>query len=212
MKTKIISSILIFCTLVQIPLTQVGCTSFYPLGEDDNLSKHINSKKELLLKLKDQTEVYVLPDNYFYLDKPVEFIYGIGSQYNYENQRISVFEGFIEIDKIDSCKVIENNSILHHLFWLKDKRRLSFEEDKIIRAVPDSLKYTWLLVEYNKPKLIEISNSEISEVQVRKINWVTTSIASVLGIGLLVLFIVACIQYSGFVWVGKYEIVNFPSL
>ena len=174
--------------LIQIPLTHLGCTSFYPLGEDDNLPDLIHSKKELLLKLKDQTEVHVLPLNYFYLDKPVEFIYGIGNEYNYENQRVSVFEGFIELDKIDSCKVIEENSILYHLFWLKDNRRLSFEEDKIIRAIPDSSKYTWLLPEY--PKLIEISDSDISEVQVRKINWITTSIASVLGIGILILGIV----------------------
>ena len=189
MKKQIISSILIFCMLIQVPLTHIGCTSFYPPGEEDNLSDLINSKEGLLLKLKDETEIETIPNNYFYLDKPVEFIYGIGHQYKYENKRSTVFKGFIEKDKIDSCRVIEYNSILYHIYWMKDNRILNFEEDKIITVAPDSGKNIWLLVDDSNKRFIKISDSEISEVQVSKINWVTTSIVMVLGIGLLVLFI-----------------------
>ncbi|MGE5806962.1 MAG: hypothetical protein ACM34M_14305, partial [Ignavibacteria bacterium] len=127
----------------------------------------------------------------------VESIYGNGKLYNYETRKLSDFKGFIEKDKIDSSKVIENNSILYHQFWLKDNRSLSFEEDKIIRVAPDPGKNIWLVLDENEMKLIKISDSEISEVQVPKINWITTSIVSVLGIGLLILLIGALSVMNG---------------
>lgn len=68
---KIISVILIYCILIQIPLTHLGCKSFYPTEENKSLSNYNNYEGRILLKLKDNTElevahkysVFITPDS-----------------------------------------------------------------------------------------------------------------------------------------------------
>jgi len=99
--------------LIQIPLTQVGCTSFYPAGDND-LSKY-SEESGILLRMKDKTDLDISPENSVFIDSSAEFIYAVGKEYNYSTKKLSDFKGVIEKDKIDSAKFFEINSTKYYM-------------------------------------------------------------------------------------------------
>jgi len=140
--------------LIQIPLTHLGCTSFYPTGDAD-LSKYSNHEGSILLKLKDKSELEV-------------------------PQKCSLF---IEKGKIDQAKLSEYNSTL---YWTKDYRRLRSEVDEIVSTLPNSADSFWLVMDDKENEIKKICAGDIEEIQIQKINWVTTSILVVSMTGLLI--------------------------
>ena len=172
---KIISLLLIYCLVIQIPLTHLGCTSFYPTEENKSLSNYNNYEGRILLKLKDNTELEITPKNSFFVDRPSELIYGSGLEFNYTNKKNTYFTGIIEKDMIDSTKLIEYNSNQYIEYWMKDNRKLTMEVKKLLTITPDSGSNFWLVMDNNKDEIRKIYDSDIEEIQVLKTNWVTTS-------------------------------------
>ncbi|MEJ2614392.1 MAG: hypothetical protein P8Z35_05515, partial [Ignavibacteriaceae bacterium] len=188
---KIIVSILISCMLLQLQFTQIGCTSFYPVNDNNKLVEYNNYSGKILLKLKDKTELNINPKYSIFIDKPSDLIYGTGSEFNYKDRKSFDFKGIIEKDAIDSGKVIESNSTAYHLYWTRNNRRLSFKVGKVFSIAPDSGSGFWLVFDNNRDEYKKIYDRDIAEIQVQKTNWVTTSILILLGIGVLALFIAA---------------------
>jgi hypothetical protein len=184
MKKQIISSILISCILIQIPLTHFGCTSFYPT-EDNNLSKYHNYEGNLLLKMKDATELRITPMNSFCVKSESEFIYGIGKEYNFKSKESSDFAGIIEKNKIDSSKLIENQSTPYRIYWLHDNRKIICEKE-IFCTAPGF----WSVLDNNMHEFRKIYDCEIETIEIQETNWLKTSALIVLGTA-LVLFVVA---------------------
>lgn len=186
MKKQIITLILIFCILVQIPLTQAGCTSFYPTGDND-LSKY-SSESRLLLRMKDKTDLDITPANSVFIDSSIEFIYAIGKEYNYDTKKFSDFAGVIEKGKIDSAKFLESNSKKYYIYWINDNRKITCEREAYSMA-SDSAGSFWVVYDNNKNEARKIYNSDIETVEVRKTNWLATSFLIVLGAVALTLLI-----------------------
>jgi len=196
MRTKIISSILVFCMLIQIPLTQVGCTSFYPTGDND-LSKY-SAESRLLLKMKDKTDLDITPADCVSIDSSSELIYAIGKEYNYETKKFSDFDGVIEKEKIDSAKFLESNSKKYYIYWINDNRKIICEREAYPIA-PDSGSSFWLMYDNNKNEARKIYNSDIEMVEIQKTNWLATSFLIFMGAAVLTFAILSMI----FSWEGS---------
>ncbi len=193
MKKQIISSILIFCMLIQIHLTQVGCTSFYPAGDND-LSKY-SEESGLLLRMQDKTDLDISPANSVFIDSSAEFIYAVGKEYNYSTKKLSDFKGVIEKDKIDSAKFFEINSTKYYICWLNDNRKITCEKE-MFSTTPDSGSSFWLVYDNNKNEIRKVHDSEIEAVEIQKTNWVATSFLILIGAAALTLLIFS-ITYEG---------------
>jgi len=110
--------------------------------------------------------------------------------------------GIIENNKIDSTRLFnEYNSTPHYVYWMNDKRRLSFKEEKIFSITADSGCGFWVVVDNNKVVFRKIYDADIEEIQVLKTNWIATSILILLGISLIALGITA----SSFSGVGNFS-------
>jgi len=191
MKRKIISYILIFCLLVQLPIANIGCRAAFPTGDND-LSKYANENEHIIIKLKDDTEIETNGEYIFLIKDSSEFFYGKGDKYDYEDNTLSNFNDTFYNFDIDSTKSITNNSKSYQLFWMKNNTRLSFEAGNIFSFKPDSGKSCWAVKEYsegsvksNKP--IRIYDNDISEVQEFKTTWVGYTIVGLAAVGFIVL-------------------------
>lgn len=149
MNTKIISTLLIYCILIQVLFTGTGCMSFYSTNGDDNLADYKNYDGKILLKLKDGTEAEV-PQN-----------------------------GILDIEKngVDSTKIIEYHSKPYEIYWMKSKRMLLFDMDKSVKEVPDTNSDFWAVVDdHDTRALRKIYDNDIDEIQIQKVNPVTTGL------------------------------------
>lgn len=198
MVRKIISSVLVSSFLLQIMLTSFGCKAFYPLNNDDDLLENVSSKNRLLLKLKDQSELDLEPETYLFVDKPSEFIYGIGAKFDFSGRMRSKFVGSVSKDEIVSMEVILIiDSTAYYRYLLKDSTRITFQKGKIYSATPDSGSEYWIVLDNDQNDLRIINKSEIEEIQINKTNWIATSLLLGIGIGFIALIIVAS-QFAGF--------------
>jgi hypothetical protein len=199
MQRKIISLLLIFCLLIQLPITNIGCRAAFPTGEND-LSKYVNENGHILIKLKDDTEIETFSESIFLIKDSSEFFYGKGDKYNYEDKSLSEFDGTFYNYDIDSTKSIIGNSKSYQLFWMKDNTRLSFEVGNIFIVKPDSGKSCWAVKEYSEGsvksnKLIRIYENDISEVQEFKTTWVGYTILG-LSIAAVIVLGIAGVNYQ----------------
>ena len=212
---KIIAAILIYSFLIQIVLMNVGCMSYYPVKGEYELDNYKNYKDNILVKLKNKTEVEVIPQDLLYLQKNSKFRYGEGDEYDPSSRELSYFRGIIFPSKrdsenslltdlkklnikyfsssgIDSERIIVNNSTIYHLFWLKNRIRLNFKDGNFI-LITDSVRNFWVAVDPYKKEFRKMNNSNIERIEIQKIDWVKTSIyipfAIALCIGTVIFFI-----------------------
>ena len=191
MLRRIISYVLTFCLLIQIPFTNIGCRAPFPTGDND-LSIYAEEKEHILIKLKDNTEIETYSESIFFIEDSSEFFYGNGDKYNFEDETQSNFNDVFFNYEVDSTKIIKVNSKDYQLFWMKNNTRLSFEKGKIFSIKPDSGKSCWVIKEYSEGSVksnrpIRIYDNDISEVQEFKTTWVGYTIVGLAAVGFIVL-------------------------
>jgi hypothetical protein len=194
---KIVSTFLVNSFLLQILLTSFGCKSFYPPDDEDDLCNHVNSKSRLLIKLNDNSEFELDPGTYLYVDKPSEFIYGIAAMLDFPNNKESKYVASISKGEIVSLKeTLIFNLTTYQRYLLRDSISITFEKGKMYTATPDLGGEYWIVLDYKMNELRKINNSDIKEIKVNEINWITTSILLAVGIGFIAIGIAAS-QLSG---------------
>lgn len=191
MLKKIFIYLLIDCFLIQIIITNSGCMSFYPIEDYTNLGKYKNYKGNILIRLKDESELEVNPTKNLYLvDKFSKFIYGRGEKFDNKTQKYSDFKGIIDNDKIDSSKITRNSLNVYHVFWMNDGSSLIFKEGDI-NYLTDSVNNFWVVRENKKFKFRKIYDRDIEEIQIQKVNVAETTILVVVLAGVVALMIAA---------------------
>ena len=190
MKAKIISYLLIYCLIIEPSLLNMGCTSFYPSEGTKNLNDYRNHEGKILIRLKNGVELIVNPKNLYFVDRNSEFIYAEGNEFNFVTKSTTSFNGVILPGKIDSEKVIENNSDIYHLFWMQDNTKLIIEDENLYRAAPDSQSGYWMLVDSYRKEFHKIYNSDIAGIEIQDIDWDKTSMVIALGLGISIVLII----------------------
>jgi hypothetical protein len=201
MNKKQISYVLLNSLLIQIMLTSLGCHSFYPPNDDKDLEENINSKERLLLKLKDQSQLDLESEYYFFVDKPSELILGIGYKYGFSNRSGPKFVGAISNDEVDSTQTFIYGSTIVIKYWLKNDENIMFEKEKILNITPASGSGLWIVLDSDNNALRKIDSTDVEEIQIHKTNWITTSILLAAVIGFIAMGIAAS-QFSGGVSLG----------
>lgn len=170
---KIICSILI----VSILFYSVSCTSFYSLNTDEKLENYLTVSGCLLFIHKDNRTFEADAKDCLFISEPKDYIYGIGDITNKSTKETIHFEGEIRRENIDSLKSTIANSREYTIYWFNDSLRVAFEKDKFIDLRPESGSGFWLLISRNNNQIFEkIYVEDISEIKVRKVNYLTTSL------------------------------------
>jgi hypothetical protein len=197
MNKKIISYVLLNSLLVQIIFTSLGCHAFYSPNDDKDLEENINSKERILLKLKDQSQLDLESESYLFVNKSSEFIYGIAAKLDFSRNKESRYVASIPKAEIVSLKeILIFNLTTYERYLLKDSTSITFEKGKMYTATPDSGREYWIVLDHEKNELRKINNSDIEEIQVIEINWITTSVLLAVVIGFIAMAIAAS-QFSG---------------
>lgn len=182
---KIISILLVYCLLFQLPFAGLGCTSFYSAKGIINLEHFKDYDREILIKLEDNSELQIAPKQFYFVNKPTELIFGTGKVYDFINRKSSDFSGAIQNDIIDSNSVISVDSSTYHFFWTKDSKKYIFENSEFIKITQDSGKYFWIVRDDNTGKFRKIKNSSIQEIQVQEDDIVSTGLLAATAMTLL---------------------------
>lgn len=194
---KIIIYLLIYCIVIEPSLLNMGCTSFYPVEGTSTLDDYRNYEDEILIRLYDGEELIAYPSDLYFVNRNSEFIYARGEEYNLNTKNSTSFNGIILPGEIDSEKVIVEDSDKYNLFWMQDSIKLIIEEKNLYRSAPDSQRGYWMYVKAYPYRTIyqKIYNSDIAGIEIRDVDWVKTSIATVLGLG-LILFLIAIFSWK----------------
>ena len=162
---KLITLILIYCLIIQIPFFNEGCMSYFPIEGDKTLLNHKIYNNDILIKLKDSTDVEVPQGRIYHLEK----------------------------DKIDSAKVAEYESSHYQIFWMHDKKKITFKIGNERDMQPDSSNDFWIVWDKNEETFIRINNSDIQEIQTHKVDGTKTSLllVGILGVCAILGFIFA---------------------
>jgi hypothetical protein len=135
---KYISAVLIYSLLVQMVLTNAGCTSFYPVtGELSNFVKYDN---DIMLIMKDITEIEVPKNGVF----------------------------FIEKERIDSSKTEYLNDDVYQIFWMKDKKKISFKVNTPLEYSSDTLDGYYFVLNKTNNEFKIVDKNDIAEIQEQK--------------------------------------------
>lgn len=139
MRTKVIASVLIYCFILQIPFLNVGCTSFYPVSTESELTDCHNYDYSVHITFKNGTEIKVPGDGFYFLRK----------------------------DEIDSCKIINYHSRSYKQFWLKDNKTLLSILDNSVITKSDTTSHFYFVKDDNGVYR-QIYKNDIEEIQIRK--------------------------------------------
>lgn len=186
MNKRIISSVLIYCILIQLTYTYTGCTSLYPVSNNNPALSDYEG--ELLLKLKDKRELHINTQNAFYIETPSNLFYCVGKEYNFTTKKLSDFKGIIERDKIDSSEVKMYNLNNVTAYWLNDNRKISCEKE-LYSITPDSGAGYWLALDNSNYKVWKVFDREIQYIFKKETNVAATVglvVVSALVLGLLI--------------------------
>lgn len=195
---RIISLILTNSFVLQTVFISFGCKSFYQVYDGNELTQLESSKKRVLLKLTDQSELDFEPEDYIFVKEPSEFIYGIAVNIDFEYNKYIRSVTSIPQDGISSLiETIKTNSTTYQRYLLKDSTNIILEKGKIYNASRDLGSEYWIVLEDKGKDTRIIKNSEITEIQFYRINWITTSILLATGVGFIALLIAAS-QFAGF--------------
>jgi hypothetical protein len=201
MNKKIVSYVLLNSLLVQIMLTSLGCHAFYPPNDNKDLEENINSKERLLIKLKDQTQLDLESGSYLFVNKPSEFICGIGYKYGFSNRTGPKFISSLSKNEIDSNQTFIYGSTIVIKYWLNNNENIMFEKEKILNITPASGSGFWIVLDSDESALRMIEYADIEEIQIHKTNWVATIALLAVITGIIAMSIAAS-QFSGGVSAG----------
>ena len=173
---RYISAVLIYSLLVQLLLTNTACTSFYPTAGD--LGNFVKYDNDIMLIMKDSTEIEVPKNGVF----------------------------FIEKDRIDSSNAEYLNDDVYEIFWMKDKKKISFKINTPLDYSSDTLNGFYFVLNKSNNEFNFVDKNDIAEIQEQKSD-PTKNILLVCAI-LVTISIAAALSVSE----KKWDIPQIPNL
>lgn len=135
---RFIYVVLIYSLIVQMVLTNAGCSSFYPTaGDIDNFVKYDN---DIMLIMKDSTEIEVPKNGVFFLEK----------------------------ERIDSSKAEYLNDDVYQIFWMKDKKKISFKVNTPLEYSSDTFNGFYFVLNKSNNEFRIVDKNDIAEIQEQK--------------------------------------------
>ena len=183
---RIISSFLIFCYLIQLPLINLGCYSYYSLKGSQNNPQKIKSHNSIKFILNDKSEVGVSSKNCYFFERDTALIYGIGLLYKGKDLKSSNFNGFINKGDIDSVTYSEKTHHPRWLYWLKDDKMLIFDKSNVVDLSKSNESKQWLVLNADHTAFRIIPINDVNDIQAGKSTWVFPVI---IVIGIIILMI-----------------------
>ncbi len=116
-----------------------GCTSFYPVSDGSDLADYSSYDEEILIRLKDGTEMETKGRGIYYLEK----------------------------DKIDSSRILEWNSDYYLQFRMKDHSRIIFNTGKTPARISDTLSSFFFIVGSSGISS-RVAIEDVAEIQIQK--------------------------------------------
>jgi hypothetical protein len=197
MNKKFISIILIAAIL-----NLFGCYSYSALTEKEVGKRKFTIKDDVKLILSDGSEVICEYNNnpktfYVKVDEPSDMIYGRGNII-YNNQSPSIlFWGDIPREMIDSSDFSYINQELHKQFWLKDNTKVTLKEGEYFDITTEDGIGFWVSgTKDESPFYGKVKTEDIREIQINKVNWVTTGLLMGVVIGVFVALIITMSKTS----------------
>jgi hypothetical protein len=185
--------IIIYTLLFAILLQAVGCYSFYPLERDKIIKDYTNSSNHLEFELKNGDHIQAISKECRFIDKPGKYIIGKGTLIDKKTQDEEVFEGEVNIESVDSVKNIVADSKKYVFCYLKNLKKIIFEENNIVMMTTETVSDFWVI--YNRPPKI-IYSSDIKDIQIEKMT--TTGIIIIVTlVGAFIVLLVIVGPYSG---------------
>ena len=195
---KLVSSILIVALL-----NLLGCYSYSALTEKEVAERKFTIKDDIKLILKDGSEVKCVYDKnpktfYVRVDEPSDMIFGRGNII-YNNQAPSIlFWGDIPREMIDSSNASYINQELHKRFWLKDNSNVTLREGGYFDITPEDGIGFWISgTKDESPFYGKVETEDIGEIQIDKVNWVTTGLLLGVVVGVIVALVIIGSELSG---------------
>ncbi len=202
LKNQIISSVLIFCYLIQLSLINLGCYSYNAIKNGNNKNFEFPKSNEILkFILKDQSEIEAYSKNCFLVEQKSNLIYCKGLVYDSNEVSPSDFQGFILADQIDSTRYFASGSIPHWLYWLNNDKMLRVDVLNVCDLRKINASQAWFIIDRNNTYRV-IYFDEINQIQTPKINWLSTII--VLGIVVIISFVGAGASRVGNINMGGF--------
>ncbi len=192
-KSKKIKSVfiyvLIYCLFVEIPLSNMGCYSYYTLNDSEYNPQNIKSQDNLKFILKNKSEIETSSKDCYFIKRDTTLFYGIGLLFmGKDDMNPTYFNGFINKADIDSMTFMSIDPNLWELYWLKNNTIIRCDNDKIIDLSKSKGVQRWLVKE-NKDKLNVFFSHDIGAIQIQKFNIINTVLIAVpliIVLGLLV--------------------------
>ena len=131
-------SFVIYTLLFAILLQAVGCRSFYPLEKNENIKDYLNPDNRLEFRLKNGDYIKASSKACVFVDKSGNYIFGVGTLLNIKTQDEKLFQGEVKIESVDSVKNIVVDSKKYVSCWLKESKRILFEENNAVIITPET--------------------------------------------------------------------------
>jgi hypothetical protein len=145
--------------LLSFSILLSGCTSFYPLTDEDRSEGRPAIDEQILIKLKDGRSIEVEPYHYVTVTEPSDFVYGEG----FNNRTFRQLRGKLNQSLIDSS-VIERGSLT---CWLHDGTPIVFRENDYVEVTFDGGTGLWCAGKYQNG---EIFTGRVDHVDIREIH------------------------------------------
>jgi hypothetical protein len=91
----------------------------------------------------------------------------VGTLLNVKTKDDEAFQGEVNMESVDSVINIIFDSKKYVSCWLKDSKKILFEENDVVIITPETAPDFWVINDHH-PKII--NSKDINEIQVEKLN------------------------------------------
>ncbi|MGE5458427.1 MAG: hypothetical protein ACM3RX_08735 [Methanococcaceae archaeon] len=184
--------VIVYTLLAAMLLNIAGCSSFLPLEKEEKIDDYLHSSQtHIEFILKNGEDIKTFSRNCSYVDSPGRHIYGDGILINKITQYEEAFSGEVIMDLVDSLKNITADLKNYIFCYLKNSKRIIFEEKDVVIVNSDTLNTFWV-IHTSPPKII--FTSDIKDIQVEKFNTAQIITGVAIGAGILAALIVLFIN------------------
>ena len=179
-------SIIAYTLFFAILLQAAGCYSYYPLEKNESVKDYLKVESHLEFRLKNGDKFQCGSKECSFIEKPGNYIFGVGTIANKTTQAKKEFRGEVNISSVGSVKEFTMGSIKYVSYLLKDSSRILFEKSNVMNITSDSTPDFWIIMKGHSPKMIY--NSDIKWIQIEKLNTEKTIMGGVIFAALLFIF------------------------
>jgi hypothetical protein len=198
-------SVIVYALLFAILLQAAGCYSFYPLEKNESAKDYLKEENRLEFRLKNGDKYQFSSKECRFIDKPGNYIFGVGTITDKTTQVKEGFSGEVIMEVVDSITNFTMDSKKYVSYLLKDSTKILFEESNVMIITPETAPDFWIIMNDRSPKIIY--NSDIKWIQVEKLNTEKLIVSGVICAALIFIFYKAMANsswsFGGFGFGGK---------